>query len=355
MLARQFDIFCRVIDNYGDVGVCLRLARQLLAFRHKIRIFTDKPDIFYKIDPAIKSDINLDIYTWQHANSQQAPKNGIVIEAFACEIPDQYQKTIAKQNSLWINLEYLSAEDWITDFHAMPSIQADGSRKYFFFPGFKPNTGGLLREPGLLQQRDTLLQHHKISTIAKISQTETPQLDPDSLFIFLFCYPSAPLQGLLDALSTSKRKICLLLAHGIELPSQPLPSIQLPFISQQEFDQILWASDLNLVRGEDSFIRAIWAGQPMLWQLYEQDNLTHLEKLQAWLKTSNTPESLRKLYLAWNTSDNQATADLLRQALDNLPAWQQHCHTVCTSLSQQNDLVNNLQLFCAEKLGKSRN
>ncbi|MBY0444112.1 MAG: elongation factor P maturation arginine rhamnosyltransferase EarP, partial [Burkholderiales bacterium] len=38
----RWDIFCRVIDNYGDIGVCWRLARQL-SFEHgfAVRLMVD--------------------------------------------------------------------------------------------------------------------------------------------------------------------------------------------------------------------------------------------------------------------------------------------------------------------------
>ncbi|HET9045379.1 MAG TPA: elongation factor P maturation arginine rhamnosyltransferase EarP, partial [Casimicrobiaceae bacterium] len=31
MAAQRWDVFCKVVDNFGDAGVCWRLARQLVA------------------------------------------------------------------------------------------------------------------------------------------------------------------------------------------------------------------------------------------------------------------------------------------------------------------------------------
>ena len=36
-MSRSWDVFCRVVDNYGDAAVCWRLARQL-ADEHGARV-----------------------------------------------------------------------------------------------------------------------------------------------------------------------------------------------------------------------------------------------------------------------------------------------------------------------------
>ncbi len=80
----------------------------------------------------------------------------VVIEAFACTLPENYVAAMARraQPSLWINLEYLSAESWVADCHGLESPQGSTAlQKYFFFPGFTANTGGLLCERDLLAQR----------------------------------------------------------------------------------------------------------------------------------------------------------------------------------------------------------
>ncbi|MEO7887531.1 MAG: elongation factor P maturation arginine rhamnosyltransferase EarP, partial [Polaromonas sp.] len=37
----QWDIFCKVIDNFGDIGVCWRLAADLASRGHKVRLWVD--------------------------------------------------------------------------------------------------------------------------------------------------------------------------------------------------------------------------------------------------------------------------------------------------------------------------
>ncbi|MGY2437472.1 elongation factor P maturation arginine rhamnosyltransferase EarP, partial [Escherichia coli] len=79
----------------------------------------------------------------------------VVVEAFACQLPASYIEamTISGTHCLWLNLEYLSAEDWVAGCHGLPSPQPGGLQKFFFFPGFVEGTGGLLREAYLLARR----------------------------------------------------------------------------------------------------------------------------------------------------------------------------------------------------------
>jgi uncharacterized repeat protein (TIGR03837 family) len=75
----------------------------------------------------------------------------------------------------------------------------------------------------------------------------------------------------------------------------------LPFVAQPDYDKLLWACDLNFVRGEDSFVRAQWAGKPFIWHIYPQDENLHHKKLRAFLQRYATgTESLARLSLQWN-------------------------------------------------------
>ena len=65
------------------------------------------------------------------------------------------------------------------------------------------------------------------------------------------------------------------------------PSIQvlsIPFISQDDYDWFLAQCDLNIVRGEDSFIRAQLVGKPFIWHIYPQGDQAHQVKLAAFLE-----------------------------------------------------------------------
>ena len=53
-LMPAIDLFCRVVDNYGDIGVCWRLARQLDTEHDcKVRLIVDDLAAFRFIAPGI--------------------------------------------------------------------------------------------------------------------------------------------------------------------------------------------------------------------------------------------------------------------------------------------------------------
>ncbi|WP_134855754.1 elongation factor P maturation arginine rhamnosyltransferase EarP, partial [Bordetella pertussis] len=157
------DIFCRVIDNLGDIGVCWRLARRLAHGRRwQVRLWVDDLAAFARIQPGIVPDRDqqvcdtIEILRWDDRAEWPQTPGDVVIEAFACDPPPAYVAAMRRFQPVWINLEYLSAEAWVETCHGLPSQRADGLVKHFFFPGFSAATGGLIREPGLSRDRDAL-------------------------------------------------------------------------------------------------------------------------------------------------------------------------------------------------------
>src|SRR5690554_307010 len=158
---KTWDLFCRVIDNYGDIGVCWRLARRLASRPDTgpIRLWIDDLAAFAQIAPSVQTDAlvqaveGIEIRHWVDQAPADVEPADVIVEAFACTLPPEYVARITRRH-LWINLEYLSAEEWVESCHGRPSLQAGGQRKFFFFPGFTAATGGLLREPELGAQRD---------------------------------------------------------------------------------------------------------------------------------------------------------------------------------------------------------
>ncbi|HEU0231107.1 MAG TPA: elongation factor P maturation arginine rhamnosyltransferase EarP, partial [Burkholderiaceae bacterium] len=113
---------------------------------------------------------------------------------------------------------------------------------------------------------------------------------------------------------------------------------------------LLWSSDLNLVRGEDSLVRAIWAGKPLIWHIYPQDENTHMDKLDAWLRLASYPAEADAGLRAWNAGDTPAFRDSLEQTLQ--PAtwarWQAASGRWAGSLAQSSGLAQALLAFCAK-------
>lgn len=362
------DLFCRVVDNFGDIGVCWRLARQLgtLAGTGRVRLWVDDLRSFERIQPGVDALADkqvlagVEIIHWTASAPDLAPRD-VVIEAFACDPPATFIQRMKQGRHVWIDLEYLSAEPWIESCHARPSRQPDGTIKSFFFPGFTPASGGLPREDGLLDQRDRWLSepNHRWRLLRDIglSASHISQLEAGGFQAFLFCYQHAPTGALIQALEHLGRPGVIIVPEGVA-PDLPVPGAgmihvqRIPFVDQNGFDRLLWSSDLNLVRGEDSLVRATWAGKPLIWHIYPQDEQTHMTKLEAWLGLSNYPARSATAMRAWNTGD----ADLVRENLRALlqpPAWREWrdaCGRRARVLAEHPDLARSLLNHCAKQL-----
>ena len=348
-----WDIFCRVIDNHGDLGVCLRLARDLAARGQQARLWCDDLSALAWMQP--EPVPGLSCQDWHRAID--AAPGDVVLETFGCELPPAFVAAMAARPTrpAWINLEYLSAESYVERSHGLKSPQFSGPGagldKWFFYPGFTARTGGLLRETGLV---DDAISHHGNAWLAARGWRR----QPGERVLSLFAYPQAPLGGLLEALGPGW---LLLLCPGA--PQAALPpllgpgqrALALPYLSQPDYDRLLWSCDLNLVRGEDSFVRAQWAGQPTLWQIYFQDDGAHAPKLEAFLDLSLDgadpvwASRWRELSRAWNgLSDwTPACAEALRErsaSVSQARSWR-------AKLSAQEDLTSQLMGFARHASG----
>ena len=358
MDSREWDVFCRVIDNYGDAGVCWRLCRDLARRGHRVRLWIDDARPLQWMARAADLE-SVQVLAWDDAASQLAGRpGGVVIEAFGCELPDAVKARMAALAPApqWVNLEYLSAEDYVERSHGLRSPQwqgpAAGLEKFFFYPGFTPGTGGLLREPDLIETLDATdpaqwLSQHGITRRA------------GERLVSLFCYDNPALPRLLRGLAGTptlvlacpgpgSRMLGALQASG-DLPAG-LRVQHLPFLPQDDFDRLLCACDLNLVRGEDSFVRAQWAGRPFVWHIYPQDDGAHEAKLQAFMDRAfaamdpGHKAAWQGLWRAWNGLDSGAGSSAplslppLGEAGQALRAWR-------SELLTQVDLVTQLQGF----------
>ena len=374
----QWDIFCKVIDNFGDIGVCWRLAADLAARGHRVRLWVDDASALAWMAPEGCEGVR--VLPWNapldlsDARLAQQPTD-VLIESFGCEIAPEFIAACARQQSanglkpVWINLEYLSAEPYVERCHALPSpVQrgpAAGWTKWFFYPGFTEATGGLLREPGLLERQ---ARFDRPAWLAAQGIAWTGEK-----LVSLFCYEPDALPGLLRQFAQhglDGEPVRLLVAAGRAASAvkaafndetsllrnthgHKLLSISyLPLLTQTEFDHLLWACDLNFVRGEDSVVRALWAGKPFVWHIYPQDDAAHLDKLEAFLDMLQAPPSLRSFHRVWNS--NSAGHEPLRVPAPDLPAWQACALAARARLLAQDDLCTPFARLCGKKPLKSR-
>jgi uncharacterized repeat protein (TIGR03837 family) len=102
---------------------------------------------------------------------------------------------------------------------------------------------------------------------------------------------------------------------------------------------MLRACDLNFVRGEDSLVRALWAGQPFVWHIYPQDDNAHHAKLQAFLDWMEAPQSLQRAHRVWNGVEEGHMPPLLAA---DLQPWAQAVQQARERLLSQRPLVSQL-------------
>ncbi|WP_332775771.1 elongation factor P maturation arginine rhamnosyltransferase EarP [Polaromonas sp.] len=361
----QWDIFCKVIDNFGDIGVCWRLSADLASRGHRVRLWLDDARALGWMAPAGCPGVQ--VLPWAQplaldaAGLAESPGD-VLVEAFGCEIAPEFIAACAQlarergQKPVWINLEYLSAESYVERSHAMPSPvlrgPAAGWTKWFFYPGFTPQTGGLLREENLPARQAAFNRAGWLAAHGVAWSGEK--------LVSLFCYePPALAQwlGQLAQAGLEGQAVRLLVAagraeHAVKAHFESKKDFQpasdgrqllsisyLPLLTQTGFDELLWACDLNFVRGEDSAVRALWAGKPFVWQIYPQDDGAQWPKLDAFLDMLSAPRPLRDFHRLWN-GDGQGhlpTPDLAR--------WGQAARAARARLQQQDDLVSCLLQF----------
>ena len=380
-----WDIFCQVIDNHGDLGVCWRLARELAARGQQVRLWVDDASALDWMAPGAQSgrQQGVRVLPWARATGaaglRTLPLADVWIEAFGCHLPEAFVAHGAQavqagtpdgeqRPPVWINLEYLSAEPWVERVHGLPSpVQhgpAQGWTKWFCYPGFSPRTGGLLREVELDARQDRFDRTVWLRDQGLAWRGEQ--------LLSLFCYEPPPLATLLHQLTTGDAPSRLLvtagratqavrsvLRHEPRLPALPmlgdgwgevtrrsgstLRLARLPHLPQTVYDELLWTCDLNFVRGEDSLVRALWAGAPLVWQIYPQHDDAHHAKLEAFLDWLDAPAPLRRFHRVWNGIEEGELP-----AID-LEGWSDCVQAARARLLAQPELCDALIRLAAEK------
>ncbi len=277
----------------------------------RIRLFCDDLNVLNTIAHGdavgYGASLGIEVLPWSAAESSDVLSDAgdVVIEAFACHLPQAYVTAMTHRSTapIWINLEYLTAEAWADEMHLMPSPQNNGLTKYFYFPGFTAKTGGV-----------TFGNWDEV--VGVVGTSSTPKSLSDSLAkcragakrVSIFNYRHAPLDQWLRSLNTAVLNhgdvVDVLICAGQNISVATLASeltalqlIELPFVPQEDYDWLVAHCDMNLVRGEDSFVRAQWAGKPFIWDIYPQSDSAHEVKLDAFLERyfEDAPPTVRSL------------------------------------------------------------
>ena len=353
MAPMRWTVFCRVVDNFGDIGFAWRLAADLGGRGETVRLAVDDASALAWMAPRGAPGVRLE--SWQRAAAAPAD---VWIETFGCGFPEG---AAAAPGRVRVNVEHLSAEAYVERSHGRPSPRFDAEGRpqplWFFYPGFTERSGGLLREPGLLEQRGLFGDGRDWLHRLGVERREGERS------VSLFCYRAPALAALLEVLDAAPTLLLLtpgaataqaeaLLGPGLQ--RRHLRAIRLPGLAQDDFDRLLWSCDLNFVRGEDSLVRAIWAGAPFVWQLYPQDDGAHAAKLDAFLARlleggdPRLAPSLRGLFAIWNGLAAPTGLPTTFALLD-VAAWAAQCRRFGERCAGLTDLTSALLEFAASK------
>lgn len=360
-------VLCKVVDNFGDAGVVLRLVRALQAIDNSlhIRIITDNVEVlmllqkgdgdtdvahshkknnsYYDID-AIKNSCQIFGWTDDDGNCvREFTKNPpcIILECFACGRPDWLEKLLFENSEAHtndksiahiINVEFLTAENYAEEFHLMKSGTRNPLvKKSIFMPGFTPKTGGLILD-GIWEKA---AQAHTVPyrmACASGAIEVAEAADRRSVFnILLFAYEQ-DFSPLISAFSAANKlcKICVHVARGASFDpfldawknaGKPFEVKEMPFLPQTKWDLFLANCDFLFVRGEDSLSRACLSGVPFVWQAYRQDENYQLVKISALLErmkfyfNENDFAVLAECWHKFNLQGSVCESDLILELL----------------------------------------
>lgn len=309
MELKTLDIFCEIIDNYGDIGVVYRVAKELKKrFENdvKVRVFLNRKDEFLKINSEAENtgfqeldQISYITFDYLKENISDIETSDVIIEAFGCTIPQEYMEKAYNNSTLLINLEYLSAEDWIEDFHLQSSPLGKGKlKKIFFMPGFTEKSGGVIADSGYLDTVKNVNENRDFYKKKYLGEIENLE---NSITGTVFSYEKN-FEPLFRDLKNLNREVVLLALgektqesmkkffekNSVELFGNQakygkIKVIFYRFLNQEEYEELINVTDFNFVRGEDSFIRAVLSDKPYLWHIYCQDEFAHMDKLNEFL------------------------------------------------------------------------
>lgn len=339
----ELTILCKVVDNFGDAGVVLRLARAMCALEPSLclRIITDNRKLFCMLQgddlsasmglsaggcisasaDNITRHSRVRFFDWDDSDgkcvrefSENLPN--VILECFACGRPDWLEKLLFDDGSASgsysasagqsasdcvcangraststrlthiVNVEFLTAEDYADEFHLIKSgTRSPHVKKSIFMPGFTQKTGGLILD-GIFSEAE------KSKVLPKnILHLRNNDKSSDIFNILVFTY-DRKIVSLVFALSHFKN-LNVHVARGVgfapfidawENSGKPFAVSELPFLPQTKWDEFLATCDFLFVRGEDSVSRACLSGVPFVWQAYVQEDDYHLVKVNALLE-----------------------------------------------------------------------
>ena len=291
----QITVLCKVVDNFGDIGVVYRLSKQLKKINpeNQINLVVDDLISFNKICNLVQCDVSeqevegLRVFNWNAADycHEAFSRNDgelvpVILECFQCGRPDWMEKILFEEKLSRtvhiIMIDYLTAEQYAEDFHCLQSLTRSAKvQKVNFMPGFTEKTGGLVIEE----------EWH-----------EVPERKADGP-VLVFTYEKDwrdLVDGWLSACSAIppyEPKLLVAQGRGKESFMSAVKACgadglveELPYLNQTEWDKVMKSCSALVIRGEESMSRACLSGIPFIWHAYPQSDEYQLVKVNALLE-----------------------------------------------------------------------
>ncbi len=336
----QITVLCKVVDNFGDIGVAWRLCRRLakIQTKYKINLIVDDFEAFSKIESSViarsgatKQSILIDgieIFPWKDDtlchevfSRNDGERLSLILELFQCGRPDWMEKILFEEKLERtvhiIMIDYLTAEKYAEDFHCLQSLTRSAKvQKVNFMPGFTKKTGGLTID----DEWKELAQWNEKGPI----------------LIFIYNKKGAVL-----------------------FPEEKY----LPYLDQPEWDKMMKSCSALIIRGEETMSRACLSGIPFIWQAYPQSEEYHLVKVKALLERMKPHFNAKDFDIvekAWLEINNTSfldgkepfpdmTLNVYSDFFSSLKALRPGFVSFATSLRKNGDLASNLMTYI-EKL-----
>jgi uncharacterized repeat protein (TIGR03837 family) len=355
----RIDLFTSVIDNFGDAGIAYALSYALSCYADMdVRLFIDRTDILFHLVPEdqvtpghLSSSLTIKSYADACDPSFYTDSSfrvaDCVIAVIAGTVPDIYLDQMEQSSAScpYFLYEYLTFEPWAQDTHLLPSHHPSRNiTQYYFYPGALDRMGGILFAPN---EKPIPLPFDRKSAGQNIFR------------VLIFCYDTPVLLTLVQACAHAMPGTHFTVMKGpvadrlIQAQDQiEKGTIETsPFVPQNQFNNLLGAHDMVIVRGEDSLTRALVAGRPLIWHIYPQDDHAHLEKIKAFCEwyTQGWPEEAQKTLLDTHLILNDfipqdRAKDMINALFLNKDLWadtaQKHAHTLQKKGSAAQNLVD---------------
>lgn len=289
MSGKNLDFLVTAVDNFGDTGFALDLAESVLFERPdwNVRFFSDDRALF---DRLTDGRPHPKVSYFELSTYENAEPSASVISFFDRKLPAAHFEKFPHPKKI-LQLSYLRFDPGVASMngtryrlgndevvHLVPSPLEGGAG---VVAGHKadigtngPISGASVPLPGV---RNFSEPHGASLFLQKISKpgTGTSNLEPNTLLASAFYYPST--RAKLRAIREAEPKIRFAEFGNADA------EIPLPYVRFDEYAPMLGNFGANVVRGENSAIKAMLAGKPFLWDFYKETNGAHAEKIDDFL------------------------------------------------------------------------